>query len=177
MARPRKTDSIPPSSELAGLLSVCCMFAGGRTLVSKGTLCSRDELSMASWSSTALTECIEEETSSSRMNTVDEASMLAASEVDIVKIFFWVRGGFHADLFVRWVVVCVLGRVMTSPDTWTPMQLRLIFNQVWPEKHFLFQRTFSQTTVTLKQSNHRPFGVLRNPCLTAVATLRLGSTM
>ena len=136
MARPSKTDSIPPSSELAGLLSVCCMFAGGRTLVSKGTLCSRDELSMASWSSTALTECIEEETSSSRMNTVDEASMLAAAEVDSVKMFFWVRGGFHADLFVRWVVVCVLGRVMTSPDTWTPVQLRLRLRQVWSKNTF-----------------------------------------
>ena len=160
MARPSKTDSIPPSSELAGLLSVCCMFAGGRTLVSKGTLCSRDELSMASWSSTALTECIEEETSSSRMNTVDEASMLAAFEVDIVKIFFWVRGGFHADLFVRWVVVCVLGRVMTSPDTWTPVQLRLRLRYGMVKHHLLFQHTFSQTTVTQKQSNHQPFGVL-----------------
>ena len=72
------------------------------------------------------------------MNTVGEASMLAAAEVDIVKIFFWVRGGFHADLFVRWVVVCVLGRVMTSPDTWTPVQLRLSFNQVWSKyTHYL----------------------------------------
>ena len=78
---------------------------------------------------------------------------------------------------MRWVVVCVLGRVMTSPpDTWTPVQLRLSFNQVWSKNNYYSSALFSQTTVTRKQSKHQPFGVIRNPCLTAVATQRMGST-